>query len=802
MPSHPTPDRHPRRARHPALHPRPPRLHAVSQALHLGLIGLAGPIALAAALPARAQAVAGTPQTVEITASRTRAEQEKALQHSAPGQALTQGSLKAIQPQSVISQHVIANTAAPTANYTDIIAISPSVVSVDPNGPGMMETQGGPTIRGFQDGQYNVTFDGIPWGDSNDFTHHSTSYFMPQDLGAIVVDRGPGDATNIGPATFGGTVAVHSKDPLPDTTTTLYGSVGSFGTRLLGAEFDTGTLKDYGGVSGFFDYRQAKTDGYITGAGLRRENLFLKAVKPLAGDGRLSFVAMKNTLTQHYSFGATSYPYVAVQAAGQPVTGTLPGQVQVFGPNWGLNADPASQAFSGYNYDEISTDFEYVGLKTQVAGVSIDNKLYTYGYYHRGYNGSDPNGGNLNYGAGYGPAGSPGDGTFPAGAGSTNGTFYAPTDVAGQRMLMNYRSWGDTLRLAQPLGPGRLEYGLWIDRQSNDRYQYEIDWTNGGGFNAASQLAAADRLMHDTLTSVQPYLAYAWQPTPQLTVTPGVKVAHFSRSIDAPVNQKTQTALNYSQSWSKTLPSVDVHYQIDAGWSAYLQAAKGFLAPNLNLFYVTNPLVSDQGVVPESTTNYQVGTTWKSQALTLSADLYAIDFSNQVAARTVAGVKQFYNLGGTRYRGAEIEAAYYLGAGFSAYANAAYNQARQTDLGLQLAGVPKTTAALGLVYNDGPWYAAAVTKIVGARYGDISTDASGQPVGIYDFSRYSVTNLSANYTLPGGALLPAGSKIGVQVNNLFDKKDLYALAAYTANNVPLFFTIPGRGVMLNFSLRF
>lgn len=780
------------------MHPHPVdrkfRRSALGQALLLAL-SVHGPVA-------HAQTSADTPERVEIVGNRTQAERDRGKQQSAPQQAITQGSLVATQPQSVINQHVIANTAASTANYTDVIAISPSVVSVNPNGPGMMETQGGPTIRGFQDGQYNVTFDGIPWGDSNDFTHHSTSYFMPQDLGQIVVDRGPGDATNIGTATFGGTVAVQSKDPLADPVTTLYGSVGSFGTRLLGAEFDTGALKDYGGLRAFVDYRQAKTDGYLTGSGLRRENLFLKAVRPIGEDSTLSFVAMKNVLTQHYSFGATSYPYVAVQADGQPVTGSLPGQVQEFGANYGLSSDPQSQAYSGYNYDEISTDMEYVGLKTRLGGAHVDNKFYTYGYYHRGYNGADPNGGNLNYGTGYGPAGSAGDGTFPAGAGSTNGTVAGVDNVPGQRMLMNYRSWGDTLRVMQDLGAGTLKYGVWIDDQANDRYQYEIDWTNGGGFNAADAAAATDRLMHDTLLSVQPYLAYAWKIGPRLTLTPGIKYAYFRRSIDAPVNQKTGLPLNYSQSWSKAVPSIDLHYMINPGWSAYAQLAKGFLAPNLNLFYVANPLVSSQGVTPESTTNAQVGTTWTSHALTVSGDVYAIDFSNQVASRTVGGVKEFYNLGGTRYRGAEAEATWYVGAGFSLYGNAAYNQARQTEIGLQLAGVPKTTAALGVVYNDGPWYASAVTKLVGSRYGDIHNDASGNPVGIYDFSSYSVTNLSLNYTVQDAGVVPVGTKVGVQVTNVFDKKDLYALAAYTANNVPLFFTIPGRGLTLDFSIPF
>src|SRR5580698_6926921 len=86
----------------------------------------------------------------------------------------TQGSTIATQPQSIIGSTYIQENIPPTGDYTDAIAISPSTYTIAPNGSGLMETSVA-SIRGFQDGQYNVTFDGIPWGDSNDFTHHSTS---------------------------------------------------------------------------------------------------------------------------------------------------------------------------------------------------------------------------------------------------------------------------------------------------------------------------------------------------------------------------------------------------------------------------------------------------------------------------------------------------------------------------------------------------------------------------------------------------------------------------------------------------
>ena len=81
-----------------------------------------------------------------------------------------------------------------------------------PNGPGLAESQA-ISIRGFQDGQFNVTFDGIPWQDSNDFTHHSTSYFMAHDLDADHGRPRSGHGATIGDATFGGTLYILSKAP-------------------------------------------------------------------------------------------------------------------------------------------------------------------------------------------------------------------------------------------------------------------------------------------------------------------------------------------------------------------------------------------------------------------------------------------------------------------------------------------------------------------------------------------------------------------------------------------------------------
>ena len=101
---------------------------------------------------------------------------------SAQTMAPTESRLEATQPQSIINLQTIQNSIAPTADYAMIAALSPSVTNFSTNGPGLNESK--PTLRGFTDGQYNVTIDGIPFGDGNDYNHHTTSYFPAKLLDA------------------------------------------------------------------------------------------------------------------------------------------------------------------------------------------------------------------------------------------------------------------------------------------------------------------------------------------------------------------------------------------------------------------------------------------------------------------------------------------------------------------------------------------------------------------------------------------------------------------------------------------
>ena len=108
-------------------------------------------------------------------------------------------SVEFARPISEISQDYIDNFTDPTSSFAAIAnSILPGAYGYSNNGSG-----GGDEkiwFRGFKDGNFTMTFDGIPFNDTNDPTHHSQVFFPSPFLGGITSDRSPGSASSLGPA--------------------------------------------------------------------------------------------------------------------------------------------------------------------------------------------------------------------------------------------------------------------------------------------------------------------------------------------------------------------------------------------------------------------------------------------------------------------------------------------------------------------------------------------------------------------------------------------------------------------------
>ena len=774
---------------------------------------------------------------------------------SALTEAVTEGNLNALEPQSVISAQTINNQLAPTADYATIANIAPSVVNVETEGPGLSESKM-LSMRGFQDGQYNVTYDGIPFGDANGETHHTTSYFPAKVLGGEVIDRGPGTAADIGENTFGGTIGLLSKDPRADEAAVLTVSDGSWNTFLGNLEVNTGELPKLDGASHVMTYQYMSSDGYRSFSYLQRNTYYLKYVQPIGRNTILTVVGNFNNVK-------FNNPGTVTQA-----------QINEFGRNYGLDDNPfdPNDNYYPYNYQQKQADFEYVGLKSKLGGgFSLNDKAYTYFYNNDSHESSaDPvAGGSVTKfpGTAYtGPAYvNDSANTLPGtGEGQSKASGITNDDDPGGRIKVNaYRAIGDYLALVHGEDSWLEEQvGVWAEYVKADRYSYLLDYSPAyaaanpadsytfGFIDPTNSKGSPYKpgyqwYMHVYNKTFQPYAELIWKPVKNLTIEAGVKDSNFTIDLEAPDNQGTEKPDFTNNTYTNWEPHLSANYAFTPDWSAYVQLAKG----------IAYPIVTDEENVPadpkdlaktgtsynpanlkeEQTVNYQVGTVFKTDRFNADADVYLIDINNLVSSVTDPNDSTnslYFQSKGAWMSGIEVEGTYYLGGGLSVYANGSLNRATyKTDPGVPsfnvaslgafgANGVPNSTGAVGVVFNRSGWFASIADKYVGpfvvyssalvnpdlGLYGQTSTGQhGGTPVPVHSAEDpgFSLVDLACGYAfkMPQGGFVHS-IKIKLQVDNLLNRKVqvLSAVGSTPASNA--FNVLPTTNYFLTLSTEF
>ena len=656
----------------------------------------------------------------------------------------TQASLSATQPQSIITREFIESSVAPTAEYSRVVNIAPSMSGDSANGPGLSETK--TVMRGFSDDQYNITFDGIPWGDTNNPAHHSTSFFPASVLGAAVVERGPGNASNIGYATFGGSINLFSKKPLDKSDASVFTSVGTWNTFLIGASVESGKLASVNNATLQANFQHLESDGYLTLNAIRSDNATLKFQMPIGDDSTLTAFASANKIK--YNQNDNSKGPTLAQAAR-------------FGRNFSLNNDRTSFNFVDFNYTHKDTDFEYVRLASNWANDwATELTAYTFAYNNQTISSTDPTG-----------LTAPGT----AGGGKNN------SNIPGIDKQNKYRVYGAIFKATKQFSVGLLRAGVWVDRSDTDRHQYDIDLTLNNARDPRESKPAPVQYpsvlfdQQSKISSVQPFVEFEWDVTPSTTVTPGIKSAMITRSLDALVNQTTRLPQNAAVDFHTTLPFLTVNQRVGQGMSIYGQYAKGFQIPDLKSFYIANP--SKNSSEPQLSTNYQLGIVGKNRDFTWDVDAYRIEFKNKYVSNGLGGTAAAYvNIGGATYQGVEAQATYLLADGLALYANGSLNRATANDTGKTISGAPAMTAALGTIYNKGSWGGSLILKRTGAVYQQ-EFDAT-KPAN-YDYYRtraYDNVDFGASYTFTSLGIFAKSLKLQANIFNVLNQQRVISIS--------------------------
>ena len=500
-------------------------------------------------------------------------------------------TLDATSAKTLISNEYIRNFISPIADFAEVVEMAPGAFSINPNGVGL--GQGKSFFRGFADPKYSMTFDGIPFEDTNDGSHHSWAFFPGQWLGATDFDRSPGTASTIGPDNFGGSINLLSRDVQNSPDIRATGSYGSFNTRLLDLQLDSG---QFGGKeqksSLFIDVHNLLSDGYET------FNYQKQAAGSLKYQYRLSD---KTTIT--------AFTGILDVWNNTPNNPPLRSQIAQFGDNYLMSGNPNDPFFFGYEFYHIQTDFEYIGLHTDLgSGWKFDSKIYSYRYWNK-----------QNY----------------------NNSATTIVGNVGVDKLNGYRHAGESSTLSQESKYGILRAGVWYEWAYTDRYQTPS--TLGTWIDTT----LPNFHEHFITQTFHPFVEYDWRATSRLTINVGVKDAHYNMALDQfqdnggkigclggkLVGGKTGVCVGgpafvyHDAGYNTWLPAASARYRVQRNWSLYAQFAEGSQIPPSAVFDVPNAAVE---TIPNPTLSktYQTGTVLKFNRWTLDLDAYYIHFQN------------------------------------------------------------------------------------------------------------------------------------------------------------------------------
>ncbi|HEY2749987.1 TonB-dependent receptor [Phenylobacterium sp.] len=736
---------------------------ALGLVLAIGLLAAGGPAAAAdaaAAAAAEAGPVHIDPETPDY--GRQIDELVVTAVGGATAAAPTKTPLETTQPKSIIDRKAIDQFVAVTADYTQIANLAPSMSGTSFNGPGLGEAK--TVLRGFQDGQYNITYDGIPWGDANGPTHHSTSFFPSSTIGAVVVDRGPGEASQLGVASFGGSINLFS----PEVSDQIGGSQqvtgGSWNTWMSVTKLSTGDIDQLNGAHALFNFQALTTDGALTYSGAKAYNQLVRAVFPIVDSWKLTVLGTWNQ-TKVYT---------------NDNTGATLLQTQLYGKNFGLSNDPKSPTYYKYNVVDKHTWFNYAKLNGDLTpSLKLEDTLYSYYYKNDTESALDP-------------TLSPADIANKTGLAITQvpgGKPVANGDVPGYTKLNVYKIYGNILHLDQALPFGMIKAGLWLETaDTGPRARYDYDATASLGVSPRvvdyrqKVLPGVPQYLEYLQDSgwhqYEPFVDFEWKVTPELTVTPGLKYMHEELSVDSDVNQKSRQPFHGSKTFTKTLYFLTANYRLQENLSVYAQYATGFLVPDISTTQVVNPNL-DQ-LQPQESTNYQAGLVYHGSRVSFDADVYYIDFKNKLQTVSVtdpvAGLETVnFNLGGATYKGVEGQVTFQATDRVYLFANGSLNSAKAQGAattidgtpvvitgGKQIAGAPESTAALGAYYQDENWTVSLADKYTGLQWG-----AEGEPAA-YKIPGYHSTDLTVVYRFGRYRLEGA-------IYNLFDSQQFTSI---------------------------
>lgn len=628
---------------------------------------------------------------------------------------------------------------------TEAIAMLPGVF--DGRLQGMSDTASGIQIRGYDEKDILVLYDGMPLNDGYGGSVNWSAISI-DDVEKIEVVRGAASSLYGGRA-VGAVINIISKNPDRDSYK-VYGSYGSNNTWKRGVNISK-KLTDKWSMS--FGYENKKTDGYLK-----------KFARGSNGN--------KQTPGRGVATGmipSTNTSGSAIYILGIPGTGASEDNTYNFKLKYKMSEDKSltyrytHDRYKYFSKDPVSYMRDENGNEVFSGSVLMPNGKY-YDFNESNFTDylgrrsidihalqykDDKNLLMVNAGL-----------TDVKDNGYATGSDLAQVGPGNDAKYPN-KSYKVDLQKQWILGKNTLVAGFDVQKDSMDYIKSTL--AHWGDRNSVSQIKMQ---MGGANMNLAAFVQNGYKFNDQWTVYTGLRLDHY-RKYDGYYRDQNSSVKQKEQTYNEISPKLSLEYKPDDRTTYFASYGHSFNPPTLYQMYRHDPnygYIANPNLDPESTNTFELGLKKKlDEKTSLNVSTYYSNTKDLIAVKTVDGGthKQYVNIDRAKRLGAELELTHKFNDTWSSYFNYSYIKAEDGN-GERIHSIPKHTLHAGIQYNKDRW-----NSYLDAQYVSDRNEPGYIPHRLYSYDAVYTLNWGLNYELKKGAT------VGVAIDNLLDKKNVW-----------------------------
>lgn len=630
-----------------------------------------------------------------------------------------------------------------------LLEFQPSVVATTEGGLGLGYSR--ISVRGSDASRINITLNGIPMNDAESqevFWVNLPS--LQQFLQSVQVQRGVGTSVN-GPGAFGATINMQTLQPESDPYGTAEFSLGSYQTFMTTIGAGTGVLRN--GLSFDVRYSHNNTKGYIRNAKADLNSLFAS----------LGWRNRNNSLKLNYIYGdqSTGITWEGLDPALYPVN-----------RRYNIAGQYFDQAGNELYYDNETDNYKQHFLQLLYNRQLGERFAWSTAF---GFTKGDGYYENYKYDSKFSKYG-----LNPQ---EIDGVTYSRSDLIIQQAMDN-SFYSASTQLSYDSGNFRGVAGLAYSYYDGDHFG-DVIWSK---YNQNIPDPFRWYFNNGRKDEFSIFARGEWDITRAVTAFADLQYRHAGFRLSG--DDKDFISLDNNLIYNFVNPKAGVTVNVSPSSKFYASLAVGHREPSRSDVKESIKAGKAKELLPERMLDYEIGYKYASSRLSLSANVYLMEYKNQLVATgklSETGYVIKENIPDSYRRGVELAAAWQPARAFRFDANLTlsrnkvkrytawmntydnstdWNPVDQTAVYYENTNLTLSPGVIGMAMitvNPIPSMTLSLNgKYVGEQYMDNSSDAIARVPGYF----VAGFNASQRFTLRNKSRIT----VSFTVDNLFDNK--------------------------------